>query len=336
MLFARDERNLNTHYPDGTPRPQVPEQRPPQRNDDDDDENKDKKTGTARKLAGAAAGASILVGKSKYLFAGLKIAKFGPLASMVLTSFTYSFFFGWPYSLGMVGLIFVHELGHLFVMKYYNIPFSPMVFVPFMGAVISMKDHPKDAWQDAMIAFGGPVLGSVGAAGLAGAGAMTDSQLCFALSDFGYMINLFNLMPIGQMDGGRIGGAIHPGLQVVGIAAGGAMVYNGLIHNPLVYLILGAGTYSTARRLLGYHDYHESYYKIGGDKKAAISVAYIGLIGALLVAMKKNNEKRKTPKQLKAIEEYGYDNTPTKRDDGAIYDDFFDEIDDDDDTEWRG
>lgn len=121
----------------------------------------------------------------------------------------------------------------------------------------------------------------------------------------------------------------------MGIGAGGFMVYNGFIANPLIYLILGAGTYSTARRVLGYHDYHESYYKIGGEKKAAITVGYIGLIGALLVAMKKNNERRKTPKQLQAMKEGRYvgDGGVT---DGAVYDDFFDEGFDDDDTEWRG
>jgi len=52
-----------------------------------------------------------------------------------------------------------------------------------------MKDQPKDAWQDAMIAFGGPVLGTVGAAGVAASANLTDSQLLFALADFGYMVN---------------------------------------------------------------------------------------------------------------------------------------------------
>jgi len=202
-------------YPDGSPRDPrnryIPSSNYDNHNhhDDENNDNDDKRkkgSSATGKLAGAAAAGSILMGKSKYLFTGLKIAKAGPLLSMLATSFTYSFFFGWPYSVGMVGLIFVHECGHLVMMRHYNVPFSPMVFVPFMGAVISMKDHPKNAWQDAMIAFGGPVMGSAGAAALAVTGSMTDSQLCFALADFGYMVNLFNLLPIGQMDGGRIGG----------------------------------------------------------------------------------------------------------------------------------
>jgi hypothetical protein len=90
-------------------------------------------------LATASGGIFLLFGKTKYLFAALKITKAAPLVSMVLTSFTYSIFFGWPYAIGMVGLLFFHECGHAIVMKKYGVPFSPMVFIPFMGAVISMK-----------------------------------------------------------------------------------------------------------------------------------------------------------------------------------------------------
>jgi hypothetical protein len=70
----------------------------------------------------------------KYVLVALKLTKMAPLASMVITSGTYALFFGWPYAIGMVGLIFFHECGHAVVMHRYNVPFSPMVFVPFMGA----------------------------------------------------------------------------------------------------------------------------------------------------------------------------------------------------------
>jgi hypothetical protein len=90
-------------------------------------------------IASAGLGASFLFGKTKFLLGALKITKAGPLLSMLVTSATYSLFFGWPYAVGMVGLIFVHECGHLLVMRHYGVPFSPMVFVPFLGAVIAMK-----------------------------------------------------------------------------------------------------------------------------------------------------------------------------------------------------
>jgi len=321
--YRKDEEEA---YPDGSPRKYSLQPLPTDKQDNDDDEGNKIKSNLGR-FASMAAFGSLLLGKTKYILVALKVTKFAPLASMVFTSFTYSLFFGWPYAVGMVGLIFVHECGHAIVMNHYKLPFSPMVFIPFMGAVISMKDAPKDAYQDAMIAFGGPILGGAGAGAVAVAGALTDSQLCYALADFGLMINLFNLLPIGQMDGGRIGGAIHPVVSVGGIAAGSYLVLNGVIQNPIIYLVLGAGAWSTGRRVLGYDDFHESYYRIGGEKKLGISVAYICLIGALLAAMKKNNEKRRTPKQLQRIED-GFEDANV---DGKLYDDFFGDDNDDED-----
>ena len=133
---------------------------------DNKDNKNNGKSGSNRlgALASAGMALSVLAGKTKYLFVALKLTKFTSLASMVVTSIGYSFFFGWPYAVGMVGLIFFHECGHAVMMRRYGVPFSPMVFVPFMGAVIAMKDEPRNSYEEAMIAFGGPVLGSVAAA----------------------------------------------------------------------------------------------------------------------------------------------------------------------------
>jgi hypothetical protein len=144
-------------------------------------------------------GALLLWGKGKYIFGALKLGKLATLGSMFVTVGTYSMFFGLPYAVGMVGLILLHESGHAVVMLKRGIPFSPMLFVPFVGATIAMKRRPQDAWEDALVAFGGPLLGSIGALGCSLGGNAVDSQLLYALADFGYMINLFNLLPIGMM-----------------------------------------------------------------------------------------------------------------------------------------
>ena len=89
----------------------------------------------------------------------------------------------------MTSLILIHESGHALVMKKLGIPFSPMVFIPFMGAAVAMRQRPKDAYEEALVAFGGPVLGSVGALGVAGAAHAMDSPLLFALA--GMIKNLF-------------------------------------------------------------------------------------------------------------------------------------------------
>ena len=148
---------------------------------------------------GVVGAASVLLGKTKYVLAALKLTKLASLGSMLVTVGTYSMFFGLPYAVGMVGLITVHEAGHAIVMHQRGIPFSPMVFIPFMGAAIVTKQMPRDAWEDAVVGYGGPALGSLGAGAVAVAAHMTDSQLLYALADFGFMINLFNLLPIGSM-----------------------------------------------------------------------------------------------------------------------------------------
>ena len=249
--------------------------------------------------AGAlGAGAVVLFGKGKYLLGALKLTKLASLGSMFLTIGTYSVFFGVPYAVGMVGLITVHEAGHALVMHQRGIPFSPMVFMPFMGAMISMNRRPRDAWEDALVAFGGPVLGSVGAGAVALAGHATGSQLLFALADFGFMVNLFNMMPLGSMDGGRIAGALSPWAHVAGLGIGGTLAVTGGIHNPIFYLILLAGGWETYQRFFNPGSIPPNYYRITPMQRAAIGMGYVGLVGGLALAMDVNERFKKPPEVL--------------------------------------
>mmetsp|Transcript_8442 Transcript_8442/g.13709 ORF Transcript_8442/g.13709 Transcript_8442/m.13709 type:complete len:199 (+) Transcript_8442:187-783(+) len=186
-------------------------------------------------------------------------------------------------------------------MKKLGIPFSPMVFIPFMGAAVAMRKRPKDAYEEALVAFGGPVLGSVGALGFAGAAHAMDSPLLFALADFGFMINLFNMIPLGMMDGGRICGAISPYAGLVGLGLGGTMAYHGMVHNPIFYLVLLGGGYETFMRFydpLGHAP--PNYYSITSGQRAAITGGYFGLVGALFAAMAWNRQDMMTPEQLQS------------------------------------
>lgn len=250
-------------------------------------------------LASVGLGASLLMTKTKYVLVALKLTKAAPLASMVLSSFAYSFIFGWPYAVGMVGLIFFHECGHAIVLHRYGVPFSPMVFIPFMGAVIVTKDKPRSCYEEALIAIGGPAMGTVAAMGCGVGGTMMDSQLLFALADFGFMINLFNLLPIGSMDGGRIASAISPWLGVAGLAGGGWLIYSNPFINPLFYLIMLSGGYDTATRFFSHASEETTAYRsIPRARQAQLAAAYAGLVAALLLAMSENNKRRRTPRQL--------------------------------------
>jgi Zn-dependent protease len=257
--------------------------------------------------AGMIGAATMLFGKTKYIFAALKLTKFASLGSMILTVGTYSMFFGLPYAAGMVGLILVHETGHALVMLQRGIPFSPMVFVPFVGAMVSMNRRPRDSWEDALVGFGGPALGSLGAVGVAVAGHTFDSQLCYALADFGFMINLFNLLPLGSMDGGRITGALSPYAGVAGLGMGGLLAVNGSIVNPIFYLILLSGGYETFQRFYNPHTIPPNYYKISTMQRAAITGGYFGLVVALLTAMDANHRYQKPPEVLVREKELSFD-----------------------------
>ena len=183
-----------------------------------------------------------------------------------------------------------------------------MVFLPFMGAVIATKEQPRDAWQDAMIAFGGPAMGTAGAMAVAAGAQVTDSQLLYALADFGYMINLFNMMPIGSMDGGRIAGALSPWFGVAGLAGGAGLISTGAVQNPLFYLIMLAGGFHTFQQFYDPATHRPpNYYRITPAQRVMIGASYFGLCGTLIAAMAANQVNKKSPEEVQRYRELHFD-----------------------------
>ena len=244
--------------------------------------------------------AATLAGKTKYLLVAAKLTKAVPLISMLASTGAYAIFFGWPYAFGIVGLIFVHELGHVVALRHYKYDFSPMVFLPFMGAVISAGEM-RNSYEDAVVALGGPIAGTLGACAVGVGGYVFDSQLLHALADFGYMLNLINLLPIGQMDGGRVGNALSPYLGVAGVATGVGLCASGMVSNPFFFVLVGFGGLSTAQRIFGYGEEHEKqqrgYYNMNGGQQLLIGGTYAGLAAALLALMAMNKKVRKPPRK---------------------------------------
>ena len=251
------------------------------------------------KLAMLGTGAALLLGKGKYVLGALKLTKFASLGSMIFTVGTYSMFFGLPYAVGAVGLILVHETGHALTMIRLGIPTGPMVFLPFLGASVAMKRRPRDAYEEALVAFGGPYLGSAGALVVCAAAHASGSQLLFALADFGFMINLFNLLPIGMLDGGRICGALSPWAGVAGLGMGAGLLYTGAVANPIFYLIMLSGGWTTFSRFYYKNaDVPPNYYAITQTQRAGITAGYFGLVAALIGVMGANAEFKKSPEVL--------------------------------------
>jgi Zn-dependent protease len=164
---------------------------------------------------------AVLLSKSKGLLALLKFGKFGgTIITMVLSVGAYTLLFPWQMAVGLVLLIFVHELGHVFAAKQRGLPVSAPTFIPFLGALITMKRHPRDAETEAYLAIGGPILGTVGALAAFGIGLVLDSPVFYVIASFGIFINLINLLPIHPLDGGRIVTAISRWFWLLGLVGG--------------------------------------------------------------------------------------------------------------------
>ena len=132
---------------------------------------------------------------------GFAFAKF---ASIFVAVGGYALIWGWRFAIGFVLLILVHELGHFIEARRRGFNAALPVFIPFIGAYVAIRDARMNPWQSAWISLAGPLYGSAGAAVCWLVGEQRDSGLLQALGYTGFLLNLFNLLPIGILDGGSI------------------------------------------------------------------------------------------------------------------------------------
>jgi Zn-dependent protease len=242
-----------------------------------------------KKLWAPIAVVGLLLWKFKAGLAAIfKLKLFTVVGSAFVSVAAYALIWGWQFGLGLVLLLFVHELGHVAVAKWQGLPVSAPVFIPFMGALILMKEMPQNAWREAQIALGGPILGSLGAAACWGAGAAMDSDLLTALAYVGFFLNLFNLIPVLPLDGGRAIGAVHPVFWVLG--AGVLVVAAVLWLSPAILIIVallgGFELYGRAKdwwRNRGTGG--NRYYAIEPWQRLSVGAVYVGLSAVLVLAM---------------------------------------------------
>ncbi len=246
----------------------------------------------ARRLLAPLAGLAVLLAKFKWiLLAVFKLKFFTTSASMLVSVAAYALIWGWKFAVGFVLLIFVHELGHVLALRRQGVPASAPLFIPFLGAVVGMKQLPDDAWKEAQVALAGPILGSIGAAAVWIAGEALDSEFLIALAFVGFLLNLFNLLPIIPLDGGRAVAAVHPALWLLGLA--GLLALAVLRPNPILLLVLVLGGFELWRRWqergMGEAD---AYYRVRPWQRVATGLVYGGLVVTLALAMTATHVER--------------------------------------------
>jgi Zn-dependent protease len=244
----------------------------------------------ARRVFGPIAAALVIgfqwVLKLKFLlFAAVKLKFVTTALTMVISVGAYTLLWGWPFAALFVLLLFVHELGHALWMRKEGIPASAPVFIPFLGAVIGMKGRPRDAYVEAKIGLAGPVLGTLGAAVVLGLGEYANSDLLRAAGHTGFLLNLFNLLPIVPLDGGRAMAAVHPALWIAGIAGLAALLI--VAPNAILILILFFGAREAWVRYRARGDEATaSYYSVPASRRVLIAVIYVGIAAVCVLGMR--------------------------------------------------
>jgi Zn-dependent protease len=158
------------------------------------------------------------------------------------------------------------------------------VFLPFLGAFVRMKEMPRSIYVEAETALAGPVAGTLGAFGVLLVGQANGSAMLRDLAFTGFLLNLFNMLPVLPLDGGRAAGALHPGFWVAGLVL--LLAYEVYQPSPVVLIILLLGGWEMWRRWRGRNtEASRMYRSLLPGQRLRIGLAYVGLVAVLLVAL---------------------------------------------------
>jgi Zn-dependent protease len=252
-----------------------------------------------KKLLAPLGVVAILIVKffAKLKFLILPVLKFFPVilktgGTMLLSIGVYAMTWGVWFGVGFVLLLFVHECGHLLAAKKVGLKVGAPVFIPFMGAFIALKDAPRNAWIEAQVGIGGPMLGTLGAGVCELIHLATGNPLFRALAYTGFFLNLFNLAPVGLLDGGRIVTALSPWLWLIGFVIIAALTV--MRPNFILLLIL---IFSVPRLFFLFRrksDEERRYFEVTPGQRWTMAAMYFGLIWLLVLGMGMSHIPRET------------------------------------------
>jgi Zn-dependent protease len=206
--------------------------------------------------------------------------------SMAVSIVAYTTIWGFSFAIGFVVLLLVHEMGHVIQLRREGIPASAPMFIPFLGAVVASKSLGKNAVAEARVGLAGPVLGTVGSVACLVIWQVTGHDYWRALGYTGFFINLFNLLPVVPLDGGRAMAAMSPWMWFLGFF--GIVVLAFVFPNPIIILIALFAAYETYRRWEHRRKggpETEAFYRVSPRNRLLVGAVYLGLVALLVIGM---------------------------------------------------
>ena len=195
--------------------------------------------------------------------------------SFVVTIAAYATQFPVGVVTGFVVITLIHEIGHAVAIRAKGLRAGFMVFIPFVGGAVTLKDQPRSAYDDALIGLAGPFFGTLASLTVLQIYKWTADPLWLLIAWLGFVLNLFNLLPLGMLDGGRISAAITKWMWLIG---GAVIVYKVLDQpNPLTIVIAVLAAFQVYASIVR-EKTDPNFYEISGVQRAAIAVLYFALV----------------------------------------------------------
>jgi Zn-dependent protease len=248
--------------------------------------NRDRNRSRLKKLGVPLIPLVVLASKGKVLLLALiKIKAVTTLGTMFISIAAYALAFGWPFAVGFVLLLFIHEMGHVIQLRREGAEASAPVFIPFVGAVVAVESLGKDAAAEARVGLAGPILGTVGTLIPLAIWLATGSDLWRALAYVGFVINLINLLPVLPPDGGRAMAVLGPKVWIAGILV--AVAATALFLGPfmLVFVLLLGGPELYHRFKNRHSEESRDFHSVPAGAKVAVAAVYLSLAALLIVGV---------------------------------------------------
>ncbi|HEX7278291.1 MAG TPA: site-2 protease family protein [Solirubrobacterales bacterium] len=245
--------------------------------------DKERRQSWLKKLGALLIPLLFLASKAKFLLLAVtKIKAVTTLGTMFVSIAAYAWAFGWPFAVGFVLLIFIHEMGHVIQLRREGVEASAPIFIPFLGAVIAAKSLGDDAAAEARVGLAGPILGTIGTLIPLAIWLATGSDLWQALAYVGFFLNLINLLPVLPLDGGRAMAVLGPKVWIAGIliAIAAAVVFLGPFMLLIIAILGGPELYHRFKNR--HSEESRTFHSVPTRTKVVVGAVYLGLTAVLI------------------------------------------------------